>query len=283
MPASESHKFARWTVLFLLAGVVASSVAVFRYARLYSNTAATLASLQSEGKVWRTTVEQLAAENDRLRRQLGMPPVQPADGQKLLQDRRQLEQATAARVEAARMLGKLEEGMTAASSKANALEGRNRELESGMEKLQADNQRLTASEADLKERLEGTNRIVEAMQAELKGRAERSTQLDIENRTLHDENRKLTAKSSLASNLMRDLDDINRRRDALLNQIQRRYRDLTDQFRMLAAGSDRDGLGSGGGDLSRLQHAVSLAEEDLRQLNALNAQASRAQHRTRTK
>ena len=283
MPAPESHKLVRWTVLFLLAGVVASSVAIFRYARLYSDTAAALASLQPQAKQWRTTVEQLATENDHLRRQLGMPQVQAVDGQKSLQDRRQLEQATTARLEAARMLGKLEEGMTAAESKANALEGRNRELESGIEKLQADNQRLTASGADLKERLEGTNRIVEAMQAELKGRAERSTQLDIENRTLHEENRKLRERSTLASNLTRDLDDINRRRDALLNQIQHRYRDLTDQLRMLAARSDRDALGSGSGDLSRLQHAVSLAEEDLRQLNALNSQAARAQQRTRTK
>jgi chromosome segregation ATPase len=283
MSAPESHKFVRWTLFLLLAGVVASSVAIFRYARLYSDAAAALAKLQSESQGWRTTVDQLAAENDNLRRQLGMPPVHLGDAEKLLQNHRQLEQATAARLEAARMLGQLQEGMTAVNSKANSLEVRNRELESGIEKLNAESQRLLASEADLKERLAGTNRIVEAMQAEVKGRAERITQLDIENRTLRQENRKLSEKSALASNLTRDLDDINRRRDALLNQIQRRYRDFTDQFRMLAARSDRDGLGSGGGDLSRLQHAISLAEEDLRQLNALNAQAARLQQRPRAR
>jgi chromosome segregation ATPase len=283
MSAPESHKFVRWTLFLLLAGVVASSVAIFRYARLYSDAAAALANLQSESQGWRTTVTQLAAENDNLRRQLGMPPVHLDDGQKPLQDHRQLVQATAARLEATRMLGKLEEGMTAANSKANSLEARNRELEGGMEKLNADSQRLLASEAEVKERLAGTHRIVEAMQVEMKGRTERTTQLDIENRTLREENRKLSERSAQASNRTRDLDDINRRRDALLNQIQRRYRDLTDQYRMLAARSDRDGIGSGGGDLSRLQHAISLAEEDLSQLNALNSQASRLQQRTRAK
>jgi chromosome segregation ATPase len=283
MSAPESHKFVRWTLVLLLAGVVASSIALFRYARLYSDTAAALAKLQSESQGWRTTVDQLAAENDNLRRQLGMPPVHTGDGEKLLRDRRQLEQATAARLEATRMLEKLEAGLTAANGKANSLEARNRELESGIEKLNAESQRMLALEADLKERLAGTNRIVEAMQAELKGRAERTTQLDIENRTLREENRKLSERSAQASNLTRELDDINRRRDALLNQIQRRYRDLTDQYRMLGARPDRDGLDSGGGDLSRLQHAVSLAEEDLRQLNALNSQAGRLQQRPRAK
>jgi chromosome segregation ATPase len=270
-------------MFLLLAGVVASGVAIFRYARLYSGAAAALANLQSESQGWRTSVDQLAAENDNLRRQLGMPPVRLGDGGQLLREHRQLEQATAARLEAARMLEKLEEGLAAANSKASTLEARNRELESGIEKLNAESQRLLASEADLKERLAGTKRVVEAMQAEVKGRADRITQLDIESRTLREENRKFSERFSQASNLTRDLDDINRSRDALLNQVQRRYRDLTDQFRMVAGRSDREGLGSGGGDLSRLQHAISLAEEDLRQLNALNSQATRLQQRSRAK
>jgi chromosome segregation ATPase len=283
MSASESHKLIRWTLVLLLIGVAASCVALFRYARLYSDTASALASLQADSKEWRITVEQLGAENDNLRRQLGMPPAHSDDAARAARERRQAEQAAAARLEAARMLGKMEADRTAATNKANSLELRTRELEGALESAHTEVQRLTAAEADLKERLDGTNRIVEAMQSELKGRTDRATQLDIENRTLRDENRKLTEKSSQATGLMRDIDDINRRRDALLNQIQRRYRDLTDQYRVMAARSDRDGLGAGGGDLSRLQHTISMAEEDLRQLNALNAQAARAQQRTRAK
>ena len=283
MSASESHKLIRWTLLLLLIGVVASGIALFRYVRLYSETASALANLQSESKEWRITVEQLGAENDNLRRQLGMPPAHSDDAARAARERRQAEQAAAAGLEATRMLGKLEENVAAATNKAAALELRTHELESTLESTRAELQRLTATEADLKERLDGTNRIVQAMQSELKVRTDRATQLDIENRTLREENRKLTEKSSQATGLMRDIDDINRRRDALLNQIQRRYRDLTDQYRVMAARSDRDGLGAGGGDLSRLQHAISLAEEDLRQLNALNAQAARAQQRARAK
>jgi chromosome segregation ATPase len=283
MSAPESHKLIRWTVVLLLVGVVASCVAVFRYVRLYSQTNSALVKLQSESKGWLTTVEQLGAENDNLRRQLGMPPVHSADAARLARERHQLEQAMKERLEATQMLGKLEEGMSAAASKVNSLELRNRELESGLEAARAEVQRLTASEADLKERLDGTNRIVEAMQAEMKGRTDRTTQLDIENRALRQENAKLSQNISNAGSLAREIDDINRRRDALLNQIQRRYRDLTDQFRVMAARSDRDSAGAGAGDLSRLQHTVSLVEEDLQQLNALNSQAARLQQRARAK
>jgi|GEM_PF-703684 len=283
MSAPESHKLIRWTVVLLLVGVVASCVAVFRYVRLYSQVNSALVKLQSESKGWLTTVEQLGAENDNLRRQLGMPPVHSADAARLARERHQLEQAMKERLEATQMLGKLEEGMSAAASKVNSLELRNRELESGLEAARAEVQRLTASEADLKERLDGTNRIVEAMQAEMKGRTDRATQLDIENRALRQENAKLSQNISNAGSLAREIDDINRRRDALLNQIQRRYRDLTDQFRVMAARSDRDSAGAGAGDLSRLQHTVSLVEEDLQQLNALNSQAARLQQRARAK
>jgi len=284
MNSSEPHKLLRWSMLLLLIGAVASGVAVFHFARLYKQTAAALAGLQSESRQWRTSLEQLAQENDDLRRRLGMPPVHAADAERLEQERRQLEKANAARLEAARMLSKLEQSMNAASSKASSLEERNRELESVLESVRAELQRLIASEADLKERLAGANRIVEAMQTELKARTERATQLEIENATLREENRKLNEKNSQAVNLMRELEEIGQRRDALLNQIQRRYRDLTDQYRVMAARSDRDGpSSSASADLSRLQHTVSQAEEELRQLSALNAQALRLQQRLRGK
>ncbi len=284
MNSSEPHKLLRWSMLLVLVGAVASAVAVFHYARLYTQTAAALADLQSESRQWRTSVEQLAQENDDLRRRLGMPPVHAADAERLEQERRQLEKATAARLEAARMLSKLEESMHAATSKASSLEERNHELEGALESVRAELQRLIASEADLKERLAGANRIVEAMQTELKARTERVTQLEIENATLREENRKFNERSSQVVNLMRELDEIGQRRDALLNQIQRRYRDLTDQYRVMAARSDRDGsAAAASADLSRLQHTVSVAEEDLRQLNALNAQALRLQQRLRNK
>ncbi|MCE5306058.1 MAG: hypothetical protein LLG20_00290 [Acidobacteriales bacterium] len=283
MSAPESHKLIRWTVALLLVGVIASCVAVFRYVRLYSATNSALMKLQSESKGWLATVEQLGAENDNLRRQLGMPPVHSADAARLAGERRQLEQAMKERLEATQMLGKLEEGMSAVNSKASSLEVRNRELESGLEAARAEVQRMTAADAELKERLDGANRVVEAMQAEVKGRTDRATQLDIENRTLREENTRLSQRMSNAGSLAREIDDINRRRDALLNQIQRRYRDLTDQFRVMAARSDRDSAGAGTGDMSRLQHTVSLVEEDLQQLNALNSQAARLQQRARGK
>jgi hypothetical protein len=74
------------------------------------------------------------------------------------------------------------------------------------------------------------------------------------------------------------LQSLDRRRDAHLTSITRRYRDITGQFRTMSAmlDSTRDGSSSAFSDaaLMRIQNAISLADDDLRQLNELNAQAS---------
>ncbi len=69
-----------------------------------------------------------------------------------------------------------------------------------------------------------------------------------------------------------DFDDLNRRRDQYMTNVLRRYREVTDLYRTLSLRQEgpRD-------DLSRIQNAISLAEEDMRQLQSLNAQARRLQ------
>ena len=61
-----------------------------------------------------------------------------------------------------------------------------------------------------------------------------------------------------------------------------RYRDLNDQFRSVSGMLDTRSRGEGAAgmpDLGRLQNAISLAEEDMRQLGNLNAQALQLQRR----
>jgi hypothetical protein len=53
----------------------------------------------------------------------------------------------------------------------------------------------------------------------------------------------------------------------------RRYKDVTEQYRALSARLDNPP------DTSRIQDSIALAEEDMRQLAGLNAQASRLQQR----
>jgi septation ring formation regulator EzrA len=115
----------------------------------------------------------------------------------------------------------------------------------------------------------------------LKGRNDRLVQLETTNNLLHQENRALSEKSALAVRMLRDLEEINRRRETYLTSILRRYKEVTEQYRALATRLDsaRDNFTPAGPELSRIQSAVAAAEEDLRQLANLNAQAARIQQK----
>jgi hypothetical protein len=73
------------------------------------------------------------------------------------------------------------------------------------------------------------------------------------------------------------LQDLDSRREAHLTSIMRRYRDITSQFRAMSGtlDSSRDPNSSAlsAAALTRIQNATSAADEDLRQLSELNAQA----------
>jgi hypothetical protein len=56
----------------------------------------------------------------------------------------------------------------------------------------------------------------------------------------------------------------------------RRYRQITEQYRSMAGMMQTqrtDAPAAGSADLARIQDSIAMAEEDLRQLNNLNAQA----------
>jgi chromosome segregation ATPase len=276
-------KILRWSLIgvavLVLAG--ASALLVWRV-RSYSAQVAALARLEAENRALRAKSTQSANDLAELRRQLGLP-VPASSGQDQYAQRRRLSEAAEARLEAVRLVGQLRDSLAAANSTIANLQGRIQELEAGTEKLTTDNRRLSAAENEVKERLAGTNRIVEAMQAELKGRSDRTTQLDIATRALRAENKTLGDRNRQLAQWHRELEDIDRRREMSLNTLLRRCREAADQFRMLtakAAGS-RDALANSGVDLDRLQNVVATAEDELRQLSGLNAQAQRLAHKMR--
>lgn len=264
-----------------LAGIgvlVLAGAAVFlvRHVRIYSEQTGALARLETENRNLRAKSALSAAEVEDLRRQLGMPPPAAA-GQDQDAHRRRLSEAAEARLEAVRLVGQLRESLSAANGTIASLQARMQDLEANTERLTAENRRLSNAEIEVKEKLAGANRIVEAMQAELKGRSDRTTQLDIANRALRGENQALGEKNRQMTQWYRELEEINRRREMSLSTLLRRCRDAADQFRMLAAKAEnsRDALSNSGVDVSQLQNLVSMAEDELRQLSGLNAQAQR--------
>jgi hypothetical protein len=81
------------------------------------------------------------------------------------------------------------------------------------------------------------------------------------------------------AHIIANLQDMDRRRDVYLTSILRRYRDITDEFRamssMMDTSHDASSSACSGAALSRIQSAVTSAEDDLRQLNDLSARTQK--------
>lgn len=152
------------------------------------------------------------------------------------------------------------------------LDGADAELQN----LRVENKRLAGSEADLKSNLAAANQAVDAMQRELKSSRDRVTQVEIAYQKLRDQSGGDAQKLAQLQQLSSELQDIHQRREVYLTSILRRYRQITDQYRSLAGvmqGQRTDAPATGTGDLARIQDSIAMAEEDLRQLNSLSAQA----------
>jgi hypothetical protein len=75
----------------------------------------------------------------------------------------------------------------------------------------------------------------------------------------------------------KDVEDLNRRREASLLTLERRYREVTDLYRNFSLNMqtrENPGQGLQAGDLSRIQTALQQAEEELRQLRSLNTRVA---------
>ncbi len=171
---------------------------------------------------------------------------------------------------------RLKLGLADANASVGRLESRVDQTEEQVQNLTVDNKRLTASEADLKENLSAANQLVDALQKELKSSRDHVTQVEIAYRQLRDQSGTDARKLSEIQHLAADLQDIHKRREVYLNGVLRRYRQITEQYRSLSGvmqAQRTDAPAAGSADLARIQDSIAMAEEDLRQLNNLNAQA----------
>ena len=129
-------------------------------------------------------------------------------------------------------------------------------------------------EADLQSRLDALKQDLDSAQAESEASRQRSAALEAENAKLRSAAGESSARAAELRRALADLDDLGRRRDSYLTSIQRRYRDITSQLRamsgMLASSPNSGALNE---ELTRLQNAISQADDDLRQLSELNARA----------
>jgi len=132
---------------------------------------------------------------------------------------------------------------------------------------------------DWQSQLDALKQQLDSAQAESEASRQRLAALEADNAKLKSDNSAASARLAEFSRAIADLQDLDRRRDAYLTSIMRRYRDITSQFRAISGmlDSSRDAKSNPLSDaaLTRIQNDVSLADDDLRQLTELNAQASK--------
>lgn len=157
-------------------------------------------------------------------------------------------------------------------------------------RLQTETANAAKAAADLRdarEELDAAKRTSSMLEAELRSRTDALAKAETAYKQANDRVAKLAADSASTMRQItansREIDDLSRRRENYMTSVQRRFREVTDLYRGFALDQQNRGTNvSGGvnnsnppmmqaGDLSRIQNAIAQAEDDLRQVQTLNA------------
>lgn len=249
--------------------LVAAAVAVIWQVHTSRQNAATVAQLSGENARLRERVADLTRAAGFASATTAPPP--PTAGQNTPRAGK-----PASNPEDAITLQKLKLSLSEANASVARLESRADDADAQIRNLNLENKRLAGSEADLKENLASANQTVDALQKELKSSRDRVTQVEIAYQKMRDQSGGDTQKIAQLQQLAAALQDIHQRREVYLNSILRRYKQITEQYRSISGvlqAQRTDAPATGTADLARIQDSIAMAEDDLRQLNSLDAQA----------
>jgi hypothetical protein len=139
--------------------------------------------------------------------------------------------------------------------------------------------RLKKQEADAQAQIADLQKKLDAALAGSDIARQRAAVLEADNSKLKADTTGVTTRAADVARITGSLQDLDRRRDVYLTSILRRYRDITGEFNamstMLDTSHDPSSNACSGAVLSRIQNAVTATEDDLRQLNELNARTQK--------
>jgi len=225
-------------------------------------------------------IRSLEAENADLRKRIAEPQTHsqesqtsgPAKAPATKSHDRSAQELASARAEAEQFrhdVHTLRSQLTEARQRAGDLEGELSELQAQVSAAAAEKARFSAAETESRQTLAEANRRLEALRAEMNTQKDVVTQLEAANARL----RKAAGQDQTV--LLAEMQDVAVRREQYIDNLLRRYRELTDYYRTLAGTfdgrRDRESVAPNGAEFSRIQNTLALAEEDMRQLTALNA------------
>ncbi len=267
-----------WLALFSAGAGVFAGMWVVPHLQREARHSETIDRLEAERVRLVARVQGLQAELDRLRAEAGGQRDRDTE-REVASLEAQTKVQTARSLQYVRMLSETQEKLAQATATIEELQDKLAELESSLAELSEENRQFKTLQEDLEDRLARANRVVEAMQIQLKESSDRMVRLEVRNRALRQEQQQAGEKLKRSQRLLAELENLNRRREDLLTTIVRRYREVAEVYRTVSMpqGTTEELGPTAGVDLSRIQNALSLAEEDLRQLRTLNARAEHVQ------
>lgn len=145
----------------------------------------------------------------------------------------------------------------------------------------AEQGRLAAQVDELKESLRQAKDTSASLQAELRIKTDRTAAAEAAQKALAERVAKAEAAVTKAAAVGREVEDLNRRRETQIADIQRRYREANDIYRAFLLNEqnrEHAAAGNQAGDISRVQTSIQQAEDDLRQIRVLNARIAALIH-----
>lgn len=196
---------------------------------------------------------------------------------------RPIEGSSAADLEASR---NLQEKLAAANEAASVARARIEEIEKQLSEMREESARLAALNRENEANAASAKLELANRDNELTRKGEQITQMEAANRKASAESGVLAQRAARQAELLKQLQELHRRRESYLNTVVSRYRDITDRYRAYASvlenrrgpeGTPGAGISIAGPELGQIQTSITLAEEDLRQLNSLSTQVAKLQ------
>lgn len=239
---------------------------------------------ETEAARWRTVEAQLRSrmaqlEKERDAARAGQPVPQAGETPRATQE--PLPKAgpsdTAARLDLIHVLQDRERQLAAAEGSVRELQAKVQDLTAKLEGVQDQQAKLQTSELVLRDRVDALTQQSARFEAAATARQSRIAEIEAANRDFRSKAEDASKRLARLRQLSDDLEDLSRRREAYLTNISGRYREATDLFRALSVRLESPREGSTpvtANDFSRIQNAISLADEDMRQLRGLSTRVS---------
>ena len=266
----------RFLIAMVFAAVLAAGGGIVAWQlRINANQAKALATSAAENRELRARLQAPARGNSLA----SIPPPMPPAARQIPPVHPPVRPSDESGHEVAQLRASLAEAKAAAAR----LETQISDLEGRIKQAKQENGKLSAAVEGWQDKLADAARVAEHALGDLKASQERVAQLEAANARLRQASAAVAPQNPQAAQYASQLQEISRRRDVYLNSIIRRYRELTDQYRamtgVLDGRRDREASPVSGLELSRIQSTIAMAEEDLRQIDSLNAQALRIERK----